>query len=81
MAYKKNRRRYSITTDSDTSRSIYCNTNNYGFKLNINHDSIKPYYERYKRWKGIAYNHPLTDEQRIEFESYMFSKIIKEKQS
>lgn len=47
----------------------------YGFKVNINHPSVTPLYKRYKLWRGIPENCPLSDDQRLEFESYILPKM------
>ena len=60
----------------DNNASIYCTTNKYGYKLNVNHKDIQPLYFRFKRWKGINDNAPLPDALRHEFEQY----LLKEKQ-
>lgn len=54
--------------------SIYTENNKYGFKININHLRVRDLYIRYKRWKNIPYNVPLSDDERFEFESYMSQK-------
>ena len=51
---------------------IYLYNNPYGFRLNINHPLINDLYRRYKRWKGLTGHFPITDEQRREFENYIF---------
>ena len=45
--------------------------NPWGFKFNINDPHINELYRRYKAWKGLATNLPITDNQRREFESYL----------
>lgn len=55
--------------------SIYLNNNPYGYKLNVNHPKINALLRRYKKWKGIADNLPMSDEQRFEFESYILKKL------
>ena len=50
---------------------IYAPENKYGYEVNISHPRIKPLYERFKRWKGIAGWVPLSDSERKEFESYI----------
>ena len=47
----------------------------YGYQVDISDPKIKPLYERFKKWKGIPRWCPLSDEERLEFESY----ILKEK--
>lgn len=44
---------------------------NYGYKVDISAPKIKPLYERFKKWKGIPPWCPLSDEERLEFESYI----------
>ena len=48
---------------------------NYGYQVDISIPKIKQLYDRYKKWKGIPNWCPLSDEERLEFESY----ILKEK--
>lgn len=59
----------------EKSNDIYTINNPYGYRFNINHPMIKPYYERYIRWKGI-YGAP-SDKERFEFEDYMEKHIKK----
>lgn len=49
----------------------------YGYRVNINHPRINPYYRRYKEWRGIAFAAALSDQERVEFESYMLPIIEK----
>lgn len=49
--------------------SIYAPDNKYGYKINITHPDIKPLYQRFKKWKGIADWCPLSDAERLEFET------------
>lgn len=50
---------------------IYAPENKYGYQVDITNPKIKPLYERFKKWKGIADWCPLSDAERFEFESYM----------
>ena len=43
----------------------------YGYKVDISNPEIKPLYERYKKWKGIPSWCPLSDAERLDFESYI----------
>ena len=52
---------------------VFTENNPYGYKLNINHPTIKPYYERYKQSKGIKLIP--SDAQRLEFEEIMIPRI------
>lgn len=49
--------------------------NPYGFILNINEPRINKLYRRYKKWKGLAANFPITNNQRHEFESYVLETL------
>lgn len=51
--------------------NMLCAPNRYGYKLNINHAKVKPLYERYKAKNNIRFNHPLSDAQRLEFETIL----------
>ena len=59
--------------NKETAVFLPIGCNPYGFKLNINHPRINELYRRYKRWKGLAENYPITDKQRKEFESYVLN--------
>lgn len=48
--------------------------NKYGYKVNISHPKIKPLYQRFKKWKNIPNWCPLSDDERLEFESYILKK-------
>lgn len=54
---------------------VYLSNNPYGFKLNINHPQINELYRRYKAWKNIPSDLPLTNKQRLEFESFILNNI------
>lgn len=69
MRYDEPRR---ISTDTYTLID-----NPYGYRVNINHPRINPYYRRYKEWRGIAFAAALSDQERVEFESYMLPIIEK----
>lgn len=62
-----------------TSENIYTENNPYGYKLNINYPLIRALYVRYKRWKNIPYNVPLSDNERFEFEDYVEDYLSKSK--
>lgn len=53
-----------------TLNNLYIENSKYGYKLNINHPLIRDLYTRYKRWRNIPYNTPLSDNERFEFEDY-----------
>lgn len=50
--------------------------NVYGYQIDISHPSIKPLYDRFKKWKGIPDWCPLSDEERFEFESYILKREV-----
>lgn len=60
---------------SMVDRTIYTAENPWGYRLSINHPKIKPFYIRYKKWKGIV-TIP-SDVQRHEFEKFMVRYIEK----
>lgn len=51
--------------------NLFIYDNPSGYKININHPAIREYYHRYKDWKRIPQNCPLSHEERLEFEKYM----------
>lgn len=51
--------------------------NKYGYRVNIAHPAVAPLYERFRRWKGIPRNFPMSDAERLEFESYILEKVKK----
>lgn len=53
--------------------SIFNNGNKYGYKLNVNNEQLNKLYRRYKEYKGLSPTLPLTDKQRLEFETYMMN--------
>ena len=61
-----------------TLNNLYIENSKYGHRLNINHPLIRGLYTRYKRWKNIPYNVPLSDNERFEFEDYI-EKHLKHK--
>lgn len=56
--------------------NIYASGNPQGFMLNISHPKIAEYYRRFKAWKGLPQQFPITNEQRREFERYMFDWVL-----
>lgn len=56
--------------------NIYVRNNPYGFRLNVTHPMINEYFKRYQKWKGLPQHFPITDEQRREFERYMFERVL-----
>ena len=48
--------------------------NNYGYQVDISDPQIKPLFERYMKWKGIPSWCPLSDKERLEFESYVLGE-------
>lgn len=59
--------------------NIFTENNPYGYRLNINHPKIHELYLRYKAWKGIPRQFPLSDAERLEFESIVISKLEERK--
>ena len=45
--------------------------NTYGYRYNVNEPEISDLYERFKAWKKIPRNEPISDEQRHEFERWV----------
>ena len=45
--------------------------NNYGYRYNVNHPQIRPYYSRFKEYIGVPEYIPISDIQRAEFERHM----------
>ena len=45
--------------------------NSYGYRYNVNHPQIRPYYFRFKKSLGVPEHIPISDIQRAEFERYM----------
>ena len=60
------------------NKSIFALTNKYGYKININHEKIKPLYERFKAKKKALI---LSDDERFEFEAIIFKMIEKAKKN
>lgn len=56
----------------DKNDSIFARANEYGYKININHPKIRPFYESYKKKIGAII---LSDKERIEFENVIFKMI------
>ena len=54
------------------SRGILLTDNPYGFLIHTGHPEILQLWHRFKRWKQIPANMPADDEQRREFERYIF---------
>jgi len=61
---------------TETNETIFAKENPYGYKINVNHPSIRPLYDRYKHKVGESI---LSDRQRAEFEGYIFQMLDKRK--
>jgi len=48
--------------------------NPYGFRVDINDPRIRPKYERYKVWKGLPRQYPISDDERREFEAWILGE-------
>lgn len=57
-------------------RTIYNPANKYGYKINVNHPDIRPFYEAYKQKIGAII---LSDEERFTFENAVFKLLEKKK--
>lgn len=57
--------------NNNNNNSIYCPNNKYGYKYNINHPKINELYLRYKEWKNIPRDYPMSDNERFDFEKYL----------
>lgn len=62
-----------------TDGSIFTDDNRYGYKININHPSIRPLYERYKQKIGVPSRIGLSTAQRFEFERAILELIERKK--
>lgn len=51
------------------SEEFFIHHNKYGFKIKVNHESIKPLYDFYKERKNISLHYPVSDKDRHEFEN------------
>lgn len=61
-------------SDQEQDVSIYAKDNKYAYKVNINHPSVRPLYERYKEKIGEQI---LSDKQRHDFEQLFFKMLEK----
>jgi hypothetical protein len=64
----------------EPNTSMYMEDNPYGYILNVNHPTIRPYYERYKAWKGLG-RYAISDTERQEFERYMLDHFDKKRRN
>lgn len=60
------------------NNSIFAPVNKYGYRININHPSVLPLYEEFKRRKNAII---LSDEERLEFEAIIFKMIEKRRKN
>lgn len=56
--------------------SIYAKQNKYGYRVNVNHPDVRPYYDHYKRKTGAII---LSDSERMRFED-AFLKCLQKKE-
>ena len=63
--------------DRDKAVLLPPGCNPYGFKINIHNPRVKELYYRFMKWKGLNVNYPISDRQRLEFESYVLEVIKK----
>lgn len=55
--------------------SIFLENNPCGYRININHPKISPLWKRYKKYKKVPVNDPLSDNERFEFENIIIKQI------
>ncbi|MCM1227543.1 MAG: hypothetical protein NC320_09000 [Clostridium sp.] len=58
--------------DVKIDETIYAPQNKYGYKINVNHQRIRPLYEAYKKKLGAII---LSDKERFHFEYIIFQMI------
>lgn len=58
------------------SDSIYAPQNRYGYRIDINHPKIRPFYDAYKKKIGAII---LSDNERFEFERIIMKMIERNK--
>jgi hypothetical protein len=51
------------------------NDNPYGYRVDISTPEVAELYARFKKWKNIPSWCPLSDNERLEFESYILRQI------
>lgn len=56
---------------NELNKGVYLFGSPEGFRYNVNNETINKLYRRYKSWKGLRQNEPITNEQRREFENYL----------
>lgn len=61
--------------DKPAETGVLLEHNPCGYQVNINHPTVRPLYERYKRWRNIPPWCPLSDSERREFEIYILPKL------
>lgn len=61
--------------DKPAETGVLLEHNPQGYRVNINHPTVRPLYERYKRWRHIPGWCPLSDTERREFENYILPKL------
>lgn len=57
--------------------SIFNRNNPYGYRINVNHPSIRPLFEAYYKRIGVPFSIPLTHRQRMRFEEAVIELIEK----
>ncbi|WMJ23480.1 hypothetical protein RBG61_02080 [Paludicola sp. MB14-C6] len=50
---------------------LFLHNNKYGFKIKVNHDSIKPLYELFKQRRNLSSHYPISDKDRLDFENWL----------
>ena len=58
---------------------VLLENNPYGFRVNVNHPLVRPYYERYQRYCHMPDWCPMSDDERREFEAYFLGEKKKPK--
>lgn len=54
--------------------SIRIPENKYGYQIDLRHPLIEPYYERFIKYKNLSPRWPISDQDRQEFEKFMFQE-------
>lgn len=55
--------------------SVWAGSNPYGYRLSVNHPRIKELYVQYQKEHGLDTRIPMTDAQRLAFESELLPKL------
>lgn len=61
--------------------NVWASPNKWGYRFNINHPTVSRLYKEYQQQHGLDLRIPMTDAQRISFESELLQRMREKSQA